>query len=444
MAAPDVLSKHREDFTGRIQRLALPLANDADLDPLLDRICDARCVLLGEASHGTSEYYSWRARISRRLIEEKGFSFIGVEGDWPDCYCINRYIKAYSECGASAREVLYDFDCWPTWMWANEEVVELVEWLRNHNGRCRADKRVGFYGLDVYSLWDSLNAVLRYLERHDGAALTAARRAFHCFEPFHGDIHGYARAANALVPSPCAGDVAAMLQAMRSEAVPADPEDREARFVANQNALVVRGAEAYYRSMVDGGPDSWNLRDTHMADTLDRLLEWHGPDAKAIVWEHNTHVGDARATSMVDSGMVNVGQLARERHGADGVFIVGFGSYCGSVIAAPEWDAPMRVMQVPQARPGSWESLLHQIAPANSLLLLGEARDDREIAHNRGHRAIGVVYHPEYERFGNYVATSLPNRYDAFIFLDQTAALRPLHTVVEDAGEPPETYPWNV
>jgi erythromycin esterase len=437
--------RHLDDsVSNRLARIALPLQNANDLDTLIERIGTARYVLLGEASHGTAEYYTWRAEISRRLIEERGFSFIAVEGDWPDCYCVNRYIKSYGECGQSAREVLGQFRRWPTWMWANEEIVQFAEWLRSFNERAAPDRSVGFYGLDVYSLWESLDAVLRYLEKQDGAALKAARRAFHCFEPFHDDAARYARSTGGFIPATCEADVIEMLHALRRVDRPVNAEDREARFVAEQNSLVVQNAEAYYRTMMQGGSESWNLRDTHMADTLDRLMEWHGPGAKAIVWEHNTHLGDARATSMTESGMVNVGQLTRERHSSDGVYIVGFGSYAGTVIAAQEWDAPMRVMSVPRAREGSWEALLHHAIPDNSLLLLDQAPADAAMSQQRGHRAIGVVYHPEYEGFGNYVPTILPRRYDAFAFLDQTTALHPLHTVADDAGEPPETYPWNV
>jgi erythromycin esterase len=431
-------------LTERIEQAALPLSTDTDLDPLLDRIGEAKYVLLGEASHGTAEYYTWRARLSRRLIAEKGFSFIAVEGDWPDCYCVNRYVKEYSECGDSARAVLNEFKRWPTWMWANEEIVEFAEWLRGFNGSLAPERRVGFYGLDVYSLWESLGAVMEYVKRQDGEALAAAKRAFQCFEPFHHDVYQYARAANAFVPVTCEADVVALLQTLRREQAPARPEDREARFVAEQNSRVVSNAEAYYRTMVRGGSESWNLRDTHMADTLDQLMEWHGPRSKAVVWEHNTHVGDARATSMADEGMVNVGQLARERHEPQGVFLAGFGSYGGTVIAAAEWDAPMRRMPVPDARTGSWEWALHQAGYGDKLLLLDALRGDREAEAERGHRAIGVVYHPEFERFGNYVPTELPRRYDAFLFIDRTSALHPLHMAADDAGEPPETFPWNV
>jgi erythromycin esterase len=426
----------------RVGRIARPLEGPKDLDPLLERIGDARYVLLGEASHGTSEYYRWRTWISQRLIREKGFSFIAVEGDWPDCYRVNRHIKGFPDSGLDAREVLDTFNRWPTWMWANEEVVALAEWLRRHNAHLPEAQRVGFFGLDVYSLWDSLYAVIGHLRKSDPSALEAARRAFRCFQPYGEDAQDYAR-ATALVPTSCEEEVIDLLKELRGREPRYSADGREEYFAAEQNALVVRGAEAYYRSMVRGGPESWNIRDRHMTETLDRLMSHHGPGAKAIVWEHNTHIGDARATDMADDGMVNVGQLVRERHGGEGVVLVGFGSHRGTVIAGDEWDAPMEVMPVPPARQGSWEDLLHRAGEANRLLLLDDVRDDGAFLEERGHRAIGVVYHPERERFGNYVPTVLPRRYDAFCFIDETRALRPLH-LRADLRKMPETYPSGV
>jgi erythromycin esterase-like protein len=425
-----------------VAHLALPLHRPADLEPLIDRIGDARYVLLGEASHGTSEYYQWRARISQWLIREKGFSFVAVEGDWPDGYRINRYCMGEDDTGANAREVLSTFVRWPTWMWANLEIVAFTEWLRQHNAGATTVRRVGFYGLDVYSLWDSLYAVLGYLRQADPSLLPAARRALVCFQPYGEDVQQYAR-ATALVPTSCEDEVVELLTALRAKPPRFPTDGREERFAAEQNALVVKNAEAYYRAMIRGGPDSWNLRDFHMTETLDRLMRHHGPDAKCIVWEHNTHIGDARYTDMAGDGMVNVGQLVRQRHSAEGVFLVGFGSYRGSVIAAKDWEAPTERMQVPAAREGSWEEILHRAGPSNKLLLLRELRRKDEFLAERGHRAIGVVYHPEYEHYGNYVPTVLPRRYDAFCYLDETRALHPLelHPALEKL---PETFPWGV
>jgi erythromycin esterase len=426
------------ELAERVRSIAHSLKGTKDLDPLLDRIGDARCVLLGEASHGTSEYYTWRARISERLIREKGFSFIAVEGDWPDCYEVNRYVKGYPGSGTDARELLRVFDRWPTWMWANEEIADLAEWLHGHNDVLPEDERVGFYGLDVYSLWDSMEAVMEYLERVDPEALETARRAYKCFEPYGEDVRKYAR-ATALVPTSCEDEVVDMLSELSSK-LPEYRGDPESRFNAEQNALVTRNAEQYYRAMVGGGSSSWNVRDHHMFETLERLMRHHGPAAKAIVWEHNTHIGDARFTDMVEASMVNVGQLAREQFGAGDVVLVGFGSHRGSVIAGAEWGVPMRRMQVPPAREGSWEDVLHYAGEEDKLLILTEDGLD-ELLEPRGHRAIGVVYDPAYERYGNYVPTVLPRRYDAFIYFDETRALRPLHVQPSDDGELPETFP---
>jgi erythromycin esterase len=440
MLDQSTLRENRQAAIDEVLRLAHPLHDAGDLDPLLDQIGDARFVLLGEASHGTHEYYTWRARISQRLIREKGFSFIAVEGDWPDCYRVNRYVKGARDAGASAREVLHAFARWPTWMWANEEIVALAEWLREHNAALPDEEKVGFYGLDVYSLWESLDEVIAYLRRVDPAAVPAALRAFRCFEPYSEDVQEYAR-ATALVPVSCEDEVIATLVALRRKAPQYREDSREAYFDAEQNAIVTANAERYYRAMVRGGAASWNLRDTHMTDTLERLMQHHGSQAKAIVWEHNTHVGDARATDMARAGMVNVGQLVRQRRWQDGVVLAGFGSFQGSVIAGREWGAPMQRMTVPPAEDGSYEDVLHASGPADKLLVFEESREDRPLMTPRGHRAIGVVYDPAFEQFGNYVPTVLPLRYDAFLYLDQTRALRPLHMRPEVTGEAPETYP---
>jgi len=437
----------------RVAESAVPLRTVDDLDGLLERIGDAHYVLLGEASHGTSEYYTWRTAISQRLIRERGFSFIAVEGDWPDCYRVNRYIQGLPGAGERARDVLHNFERWPTWMWANHEVVELAEWLREHNDSAPEDHRVGFYGLDVYSLWDSLYQIMGYLRRSHPELLTAAQQAFHCFEPFGEDVQDYAQATRWLDDT-CEDEVVQLLAELHR----APPRSRkgeepgnggEARFNAEQNAWVVQNAEHYYRTMVRGGPESWNIRDRHMVHTLERLMTHRGAGAKAIVWEHNTHIGDARYTDMAADGMVNVGQLVREAHEAEGdpsdVVLVGFGSHHGSVIAGRTWEAPREEMCVPPAEEGSWEDVLHLAGGAHDKLLIFDERDHHgPLAGVRGHRAIGVVYHPDYEG-GNYVPTVLPLRYDAFLFLDETQVLHPLHEVeAHDEGEVPETYPTGV
>ncbi|WP_347158230.1 erythromycin esterase family protein [Pontibacter chitinilyticus] len=416
-----------------------PLIKEKDLDALLEEIGDARIVMLGEGSHGTSEYYTWRTAISRRLIEEKGFQFISVEGDWPECYAVNRLIKGYPNAGSKIADVLQVYRRWPTWMWANWEVAALVEWMREYNNlRTMADK-VGFFGLDVYSLWESLDQIVKYLEQNDGQAAEAARNAINCFEPYNRDPQYYAQ-ATAFVPTDCEQEVIDMLQRVSKQRTFTD--DPEQDFNTKQNALVATNAERYYRAMIQGGAGSWNVRDSHMMETLDRLLELHGPESKGIVWEHNTHIGDARATDMADDGMFNIGQLAREKYGLEQVKLVGFGTYQGSVIAGKAWGAPMQKMEVPPALKGSWEALLHDINTDDKIILTRHLREIPELQQHMGHRAIGVVYDPKFEAYGNYVPTIIPERYDAFIYLDETEAVHPLH-LKNRGNKEPDLYPWN-
>jgi erythromycin esterase-like protein len=313
--------------------------------------------------------------------------------------------------------------------------------VRRHNDGRPERERVGFYGLDVYSLWDSLHEVMRYLRKTNAPALAAARRAVRCFEPYGEDAQEYAR-ATVLVPESCQDEAVNLLRGLRSQAKSADGDGHDGHFVAEQNALVVKNAEAYYRAMVRSDSSSWNVRDRHMAETLDRLLAHHGPGAKAVVWEHNTHIGDARFTDMADGGEMNVGQLAREKYGGADTVLVGFGSHRGRVIAGRAWDEPWEEMRVPPGREDSWEDVLHQVGSDDRLLIFPREASG-ELAEWRGHRAIGVVYRPQYEQYGNYVPTVLPRRYDAFLYIDQTTALRPLFAP-DDMAEPeevPETYP---
>jgi erythromycin esterase len=426
-----------------VKQFSYPLSSKASLQPLFDRIGDARIVMLGEASHGTHEYYTWRTHISKRLIEEKGFNFIAVEGDWPDCYRLNRFVKGYDVADKSAFKVLHAFNRWPTWMWANWEIVALADWLQKHNTGLPANKRAGFYGLDVYSLWESMESIMQYLGKTDKAALKVAEEAFKCFEPYRTDEgQSYARASQ-FVPEICENEVVQLLKEIRQK-LPSYNTDHENVFSTEQNAMIAVNAEKYYRAMIKGGPHSWNIRDRHMADTLSRLLKFHGEDSKAIVWEHNTHIGDARATDMVDEGMFNIGELARLQQEENDVFLVGFGSYKGTVMAGRSWGATMQKMKVPEAMPGSWENILHKAGAENKLLLMDDFTGNDALMENHiGHRAIGVVYNQQYEQYGNYVPSILPLRYDAFIFLDETKALYPLH-VEPDGHQIPETYPFGV
>ena len=418
------------------------LGTSKDLDALLNDIENRPVVMLGEASHGTHEYYTWRTAISKRLITEKGFSFIAVEGDWPDCNKINRYIKGIRDAGENITEVLHSFDRWPTWMWANWEVAALAEWLREYNAPLAPDKKIGFYGLDVYSLWDSMYAMVSYLEKEDPHAAQSVKKAIHCFEPFKENEQMYARFS--LSEHSCRDQVLDLLKEIRLKAQFLDG-DREAGLNTEQNAVIAVNAEKYYRSMMSFDNESWNVRDTHMMDTLHRLMKFHGNNAKGIVWEHNTHIGDARATDMRRSGMVNIGQLAREQYGINYVYLVGFGSYRGTVIAGDEWGAPMKEMKVPVARDGSVEEFLHSMGRKDGYLIFSDPgmSSDKKFSKKLPHRAIGVVYDPAREKFGNYVPSLMAERYDAFIFIDESHALHPLH-LQPHGKQMPETYPFGV
>jgi erythromycin esterase-like protein len=428
----------RGRYAEDVAALAAPLCDPSDLDVLVERIGDARVVMLGEASHGTHEFYAWRAAVSRRLIEEKEFSFVAVEGDWPDCARVDRSVRGLPGEPADPREALRAFERWPTWMWANDEVVEFSRWLRARNATAGEAARAGFYGLDVYSLWESLREILGYLREHDPQHVPAALAAYRCFQPYDESEQRYGLATR-MVPTSCEDEVVDLLVQLRQRAA----ADGEGPFGARQNAEVVVGAERYYRTMMSGGRESWNVRDRHMDDTLDRLLDYHGPRSKAIVWAHNTHVGDARATDMTDAGEVNIGQLARERYGTDGVVLVGFGTHYGAVIAGDSWGAPMRVIQVPPARRYSLEDVLHTAAPPQALLIVPPADRPDVLTEELDHRAIGVVYQPDRERWGNYVPTVLGDRYDAFLWFDSTEAVHPLGRQQGIVTEP-ETYPSGV
>ncbi len=405
-----------------IQKLAKPFDKEENRRQLIDQAGGAKYVLLGEASHGTSEFYTVRTELSKRLITEKGFRFIAVEGDWPSCYSLNRYVKGYPDAGADAREALEDFNRWPTWMWANREIVELAEWLREYNADKPDKAKVGFYGIDVYSLWESMNEILKYLSTKDPEDLQAAKRAFECFEPHGRDEQSYGISAS-LYGEGCEDEVVALLRRLQDKWKDSHPEDKEKELSAEMNALAVKGAEAYYRTMIRHDIDSWNIRDRHMVEALERLMEFHGEGARTIVWEHNTHIGDARATDMAEEGMVNVGQLLREKRSED-VYAIGFGTYEGTVIAGKAWGAPLEEMSVPPAVPNSWEELLHRNGARDQVLFFSKEEPVLD-AISIGHRAIGVVYDPQRER-GNYVPTVISKRYDAFIYIDQTKALSPL------------------
>jgi erythromycin esterase-like protein len=396
--------------------------SDRDLDKIIDEVGDSRIVLLGEASHGTSEYYKIRTELSKRLIEEKGFNIIAVEGDWPASQSVNKYIKGYDET-INPRDVLQSYKRWPTWMWANEEIVELASWLKEYNTNTGLKQKVGFYGIDVYSLWESMEEVINYLEKTNSPDLEKAKKAFSCFEPFNKEPQEYAVSAG-LLNDNCTEEVVELLSSIRSKKEHYDT-DHEQELNLEVNAMVAANAEHYYRAMVTNDEQSWNVRDEHMVEAMNAVMKSYGEDAKVIVWEHNTHVGDARATDMLEAGMTNVGQIVREQNSREDVYIVGFGTHRGTVIAADEWGSDLEKMVVPPARLGSWEDAMHKAGSHNQILIFND--ENREQFHTPlGHRAIGVVYRPQYEQYGNYVPSLMSERYDAFIYIDETEALHPL------------------
>ncbi|WP_349729412.1 erythromycin esterase family protein [Peribacillus frigoritolerans] len=399
------------------------LKSEADWDKLVQQVKNSKFVLLGEASHGTSEFYTARVEITKKLIQEKGFTFVAVEGDWPACQAINRYVKGYDKVFNSARDVLKIFDRWPTWMWANEEMINLIEWMKEYNESGQNQTKVGFYGIDIYSLWESMDEVIHYLKQIDSPDLEAARRAFTCFEPFNRNNEEYAVSAG-IFSEDCIEEVAKLLTTIQRKKEKY-PNHEELNLNLQVNALVAYNAENYYRTMVVHDDKSWNIRDMHMVDALNEIMDFYGSKGKAIVWEHNTHVGDASATDMRDSGMINVGQVIREQNPAEDVFITGFGTYTGTVIAADEWGVDLEIKTVPPAMNGSWEEAMHLSGAYDKLLIFTD--ENRQLFQDRiGHRAIGVVYKPEYEQYGNYVPSVMSERYDAFIYMDETQALHPL------------------
>jgi len=422
----------------------------SDFDPLLELTRNARCVLIGEASHGTHEFYRLRAELTQRLIEEQGFVAIAVEADFPDAYRVNRYVRAIG-FDTDAEEALGDFQRFPAWMWRNADVLDFVGWLRDHNDARAPSQKVGFYGLDLYSLHGSIAAVLAYLDRHDSAAAERARRRYGCFEHFGGDAESYGYMTGLGLSDDCEREVLTQLVELQRQrdlmlrrgGIAAEDD----YFQAEQNARLVKNAEEYYRSMFGRRTSTWNLRDTHMADTLDALLthlagRFDRP--KVVVWAHNSHVGDARATDVGSEGELNIGQLARTRY-PDDVVLVGFSTYSGSVTAASSWGGAAEHKRVQTGLPGSFEELFHRVGLPGFLLLPSEIENLSALAafhEPRLQRAIGIVYKPESERLSHYYHVTLPRQFDAIIHVDRTRALEPLERLANlRPDEAPETYP---
>jgi erythromycin esterase-like protein len=425
------------------------LGGPEDFAPLLEIVGGAHLVLIGDASHGTHEFYRIRAEITKRLIRERGFTSVAVEADWPDAYRVNRYVRGRGP-DADAEEALSGFKRFPQWMWRNTDVVDFVGWLRAHNEAAPAADVVGFYGLDLYSLHASIAAVLKFLRVVDPDAARRAQDRYACFDQFGGDPARYGRATSLGLAPSCETEVVQQLEDLRRSA--ADYARRDGRlepddlFYAEQNAQLVRNAERYYRTMFRSHVASWNLRDRHMFETLDALIAFHaarGRREKVVVWAHNSHLGDARATEMGTQGELNVGQLARARHAHDAV-LVGLFTYAGTVTAASDWDEPAERKVVRPALPQSYEALLHATGMGNVLLDVrpGGAAGRALGTSPRLERAIGVVYRPETERASHYFTVRLPEQFDVILHYDATRAVEPLErTSLWERGEVPETYP---
>ncbi|AZV42820.1 protein-L-isoaspartate O-methyltransferase [Peribacillus asahii] len=403
-----------------IQNYGVKFSSPTELQPLINAASHAKYVLLGEASHGTSEFYTIRTELTKQLIQEHQFSFVAVEGDWPACYEVNRYVKGLAPEYQSAEDVLKkSFNRWPSWMWANHEIVNLIDWLHSYN-QTQTEKKVGFYGLDVYSLWESMEAIVDYLKKIKSPDLQKALNAIDCFDPYKRKPEMYG-ISSAFYGEDCMSEILELLNTIKeNKSIPT--EDPEAALNMNINAIVANNAEHYYHTMVTNNNESWNIRDRHMVEALHHIGNFYGTAAKGIIWEHNTHIGDARATDMADEGMVNVGQLTREKYKQNNVYAIGFGTYQGTVIAAKRWGDPAEVMTVPKGTEGSWEEVMHNAGDFNQYLLFTE--ENKHLFRNViGHRAIGVVYNPAHEHYGNYVPSRLSERYDAFIHIDETKAL---------------------
>jgi erythromycin esterase-like protein len=421
---------------------------EADHKPLLDLVGDASFVLLGEGSHGTHDFYYQRAEITKRLITEKGFSAVAAEADWPDAYRVNRYVRGEGD-DRDANSALGGFERFPTWMWRNTVVLDFVEWLKDTNSSRAPNDRAGFYGLDLYSLFNSMEAVIKYLESVDPEAARRARYRYSCFEHFGEDSQAYGYTASFDLSRSCEDEAINQLVEMQRRAMEyLNRSGGDDFFDAEQNARLVKNAEEYYRSMFRGRQSSWNLRDTHMVETIDALVSYlqrKGRPPKIVVWAHNSHLGDARATEMGARGELNVGQLVRQKYGSDAV-LVGFTTYTGTVTAATDWDDPGERKRVRPALPDSYELGFHATGlPCFFVNLRDGAKDGALLSKPRLERAIGVIYRPETERVSHYFRADIPRQFDGVYHFDETRAVEPLEVPERwHDVEPPETYPTGI
>jgi erythromycin esterase-like protein len=433
-----------------IRRHAIRVDLESAAERLLETIDpNVSIVLIGEATHGTLEFYRIRADLTRALIQQRGFNLVAVEADWPDAYRITQWVRLLG-ADNTAEEALADFTRFPRWMWRNREVVRFLRWLRSDNADRRPDARTAFYGLDLYSLHRSIARVIEYLDKVDPGAASRARRGYACFDVFGEDVQLYGYAASLNIERSCQDAVVAQLVDLRRQA--AEYATRDGRiaadeyFVAAQNALVVRNAEAYYRAMFRGGVESWNVRDRHMMTTLNGLLDHVGRlhrAPRAVVWAHNSHLGDARATSMADIGELNLGQLVREQFGTN-CCSIGMTTHEGEVTAAHEWDEPAALRSVRTSLAGSYERLFHDVGPAAFILRLATPELTSALGGPRLERAIGVIYRPETERASHYFAARLPQQFDLLVHVDRTRAVEPLERWGRHEVDLPETYPTGV
>jgi protein-L-isoaspartate(D-aspartate) O-methyltransferase len=421
----------------------LPEFEDPAFARLFDRFADRRVVLLGEASHGTSEFYRARAAITRRLIERHGFTIVAVEADWPDAAAVDRYVR-HRPARADTEP---PFQRFPTWMWRNTDVAAFIAWMRAHNDKVKiAERRAGFYGLDLYNMSGSITAVLEYLDKVDPEAAKVARERYGCLTPWQKEPSTYGRAVLTAGYRKCEQAVIEQCRDLLRRRLDYAGTDGDSFLDAAQNARLIASAERYYRIMYYGGAESWNLRDTHMFETLEHLLEARGARSKAVVWAHNSHIGDARHTDMgVVRDELNIGQLCRERFD-DTAALVGFGTHTGTVAAASDWDSEMEIKRVRPSHRDSYERLCHDAGVARFLLDLRPDRHQalrQRLLEPRLERFIGVIYRPDTELLSHYADASLPQQFDAFVWFDKTAAVTPLGPEHARAGVP-ETYPFGL